>query len=156
MRTRRVLHQKTRTKKRARKMNAARGDKYAYLPKRAASGGGGGSTTHERYTETTYLHGEVSDLVDALHVLLMGRVPERGVPQEQTAQDVRVSPRQHFRELVQWMSIKRCGVKGFSGGLEVTYKSVKIANCSLAEHGVPRRRSASWMKKILRPTRIVR
>lgn len=48
---------------------------------------------------SAYLHGEVRDLIEPLHVLVVGRVPEGGVPQEQPAQHVSVPPREHLRKL---------------------------------------------------------
>lgn len=50
-----------------------------------------------------HLHGEVGDLVQPLDVLVVRRVPQGRVAQEQAAQHVRVTPREHFGELGGWM-----------------------------------------------------
>lgn len=46
-----------------------------------------------------HLHGEVRDLVQPLHVLVVRGVPQGRVAQEQAAQHVRVAPGEHLGEL---------------------------------------------------------
>lgn len=47
----------------------------------------------------THLHGVVRDLVQPLDVLVVRRVPQGGVAEEQPAQDVGVAAGEHLREL---------------------------------------------------------